>query len=93
MFPQFCDLLLRLSHILKVYLIRSKFYFLQDFVFREKTYNCENLERKRLNKGTIFFFEIRNYTVEWRHQKNKERTEAVAWRGSMKKMILEILQN
>ena len=61
---------LRSNHILKTYsiqlncLLGSIFYTTQ-----EKTYNCENFGRKSLLL-TIhhFFFEIRNYTVEWCHQ-------------------------
>ena len=44
--------LLRLSHILKTYLIRSNWlsvpYFLHNSPFSEKTYNCENFARKSL---------------------------------------------
>ena len=44
--------LLRLSHNLKTYLIRSNWlsvpYFLHNSPFSEKTYNCENLARKSL---------------------------------------------
>ena len=42
-----------------------------------------------INKGTILFFEIRNYAMEQHHKKRKkERTEAVAWRCSIKKGVL-----
>ena len=35
----------------------------------KKTYNSENVGKKKsfVNNGTIFFFEIRNYSMEWRH--------------------------
>ena len=59
-------------------------------LFKTKGVNCENFERKRLNKGTIFFFEIQNDGMV---KKKKERTEAVGQRCSMKKMFLEILEN
>ena len=55
--------LLRLSHILKTYLIRSNWlsvpYFLHNSPFSEKTYNCENFERKSLllTMEQIFFFQ------------------------------------
>ena len=38
--------------------------------FREKSYNCENWEKNSFvnNNRAVFFFEIRNYVIEWRHQ-------------------------
>ena len=68
------------------------FHFLDNSAFREKTDNCENFKRKRLNKGNFFF---RNSKVcnRMASSKKQERTEAVAWRFSVKKVFLEILQN
>ena len=50
--------------------------------------------RKRLNKGTIFF-SLKFETMQWNGiiKKSKERTEAVVWRCSIKKVFLEILEN
>ena len=59
-------------------------------LFKTKGVNCENFERKRLNKGIIFFLKFE--TMAWL-KKKKERTEAVAQRCSMKKVFLEILEN
>ena len=37
--------------------------------FREKAYNCKNFGRKSLLLTVEqFFFEIRNYAMEWCHQ-------------------------
>ena len=62
---------LRLNHILKTYSIRSNCLLGSIFyTTREKTYNCENFGRKSLllTIELLFFFEIRNYAMEWRHQ-------------------------
>ena len=60
-----------LKNILKTYSIRSNC-LLGSIIYktREKTYNCENFRRKSLLLiiEEFFFFEIRNYTMEWRHQ-------------------------
>ena len=57
---------LRLNHILKR---TYRFQFLHNSTFREKACNCENLRKKSLLL-TIenFFFEIRNYAMEWYDQ-------------------------
>ena len=44
------------------------FHFLHNSPFFEKTYNCENVGRKSLLLTMEqFFFEIRNYKMEWHH--------------------------
>ena len=61
---------LQLNHILKTYSLRSNCLLGSTFyTTHEKTYNCENFGRKSLLL-TIeqFFFEIRNYAMEWCHQ-------------------------
>ena len=67
--------LLRLSHILKTYLIRSIelplgsiFYATHPFVKKLTTVKISG--EKALLKMEQFFFEIRNYAMEWRHHKN-----------------------
>ena len=61
----------------------------------KKLTNVKTLREKDLTMDFFFFFEIHNYAMEWCHQKknNKERTETLARRCSMKKVFLEILQN
>ena len=45
----------------------SIFYTTHPFV--KKTYNCEKWEKNSfVNNRAVFFFEIRNYGMEWRHQ-------------------------
>ena len=58
----------------------------------KKLTSVKTSREKDLTKE-FFFFEIQKYATEWRHQKKQERTEAVAWRFSVKKVFLEILQN
>ena len=58
-----------LSHMVKTYLVPFRFHFLHNSPFREKTYDSENFGRKTLLLTMKhFFFEIRNYAMEWRHQ-------------------------
>ena len=64
---------LRLNHILKSTLydqIAFRFHFLHNVPFWQKACNCENFGRKSclLTIEQFFFFKIRNYAMEWRHQ-------------------------
>ena len=61
---------LRLNNTLKTYSVRSNCLLGSIFyTTRQKTYNYENVGRKSLLLTMEqFFFEIRNYPMEWHHQ-------------------------
>ena len=43
-------------------------------LFKTKGVNCENFERKRLNKGTIFFLKFK--MMAWLKKRKKEQKQS-----------------
>ena len=57
-----------LSHILKMIELSLGFFFYTTHSVMKKLTTLKTSGEKVLLKIELFFFEVRNYAVEWRHQ-------------------------